>query len=470
MPACASNRPASSSLPPDPVFSEKYSFLRCTVQNITDFVQYSVSIEQNSLYLRPETIAAMKTIILSQRAERDELMGRPYQQRHVSYDVDTLLQSPLIKLITGPRRAGKSVFALLMLHGRNFAYLNFDDNRLLENWNEDLAMAALEDVYPGYDFILLDEIQNLPGWDLWVSKLYRRGKNLIITGSNAKMLSSEMATVLTGRYFQIEMLPFSLEETLKWKNDNHQREEMPFQAAILTDDYMRNGGYPETILTRSITKSYLSTLFDSILLKDVAKRHKVRNTNDLYNLALYLLSNFCNPVSVNDLADELGLSSAVTTKKFCEYLSEPYLFFYLPRFNNKLKLMGKAPKKVYVVDNGFVQGAAFNLSENLGRLLENQVFVELLRRGYVAGKTLFYYRTRNDKEIDFVTRRGVKVEQLIQVCFDMTSEKTRRRELDALVEAAEELHCENLFVITNSQGEQLEWKNHSVTILPILRF
>lgn len=412
----------------------------------------------------------MKTTILNQRMERDELLSRPYQQRHTKYYADELLQNPLIKLITGPRRVGKSVFALLMLQGKNFAYLNFDDNQLLEKWDENLAMSALDDVYPDYDFMLLDEIQNLPDWDLWVSKLYRRGKNLIITGSNAKMLSSEMATVLTGRYLQIEMLPFSLEETMRWKNISPDREEQAAQAIVLADDYMRNGGYPETIHARSITKSYLSTLFDSILLKDVAQRHKVRNTTDLYNLATYLLSNFCNPISANELAGELGMSSVATTKKFCDYLNEPYLFFYLPRFNNKLKLMNKAPKKVYVIDNGFVQSTAFNLSENLGRLLENQVFVELLRRGYIPGQTLFYYRTRNDKEIDFVTRKDAKVEQLIQVCYDMTSEKTRKRELDALVEAAEELHCDNLLVITNSQDEKIEWKRTAILVTSIQNF
>ena len=412
----------------------------------------------------------MKTTILNQRAERDELLSRPYQKRHTKYDADELLQNPLIKLITGPRRVGKSVFALLMLQGKNFAYLNFDDNQLLEKWDEDLAMSALDNVYPDYDFMLLDEIQNLPDWDLWVSKLYRRGKNLIITGSNAKMLSSEMATVLTGRYLQIEMLPFSLDETMSWKNISPDREEQATQAITLADDYMRNGGYPETIPARSITKSYLSTLFDSILLKDVAQRHKVRNTTDLYNLATYLLSNFCNPISANELAGELGMSSVATTKKFCDYLNEPYLFFYLPRFNNKLKLMNKAPKKVYVVDNGFVQSTAFNLSENLGRLLENQVFVELLRRGYIPGQTLFYYRTRNDKEIDFVTRKGAKVEQLIQVCYDMSSEKTRKRELDALAEAAEELHCDNLLVITNSQEEKIEWKRTVILVTSIQNF
>ena len=412
----------------------------------------------------------MKNIILNQRAERDELMGRPYQQRDTKYNFEELLANPLIKLITGPRRVGKSVFALLLLRGKNFAYLNFDDNLLLENWEEDLVMRMLDDIYPGYDYLLLDEIQNLPDWDLWVNKLFRRGKNLIITGSNAKMLSSEMATVLTGRYLQIEILPFSLDETMRWKNVAPGLEEKSTQAVAVADDYLRNGGYPETIQSRNITRSYLSTLFDSILLKDVAKRHKVRNTTDLYNLATYMLSNFCNPISATDLAAELGLSSVTTTKKFCDYLAEPYLFFYLQRFNNKLKLMKKAPSKVYIVDNGFVQSTAFNLSENLGRLLENQVFVELLRRGYIPGKTLFYYRTRNDKEIDFVTRKGTKVGQLIQVCYDMSSEKTRKRELDALVEAAGELGCDNLLVVTNSQEETVEWKNKEIQIKPVSHF
>ena len=412
-------------------------------------------------------ITDMKNILLNQKAERDELLGRPYQPRETKYDFGDLLTNPLIKLITGPRRVGKSVLALLMLRGRNFAYLNFDDILLLENWDEELVMQMLDQVYPGYDFLLLDEIQNLPNWDMWVNKLYRRGKNLVITGSNAKMLSSEMATVLTGRYLQIDLLPFSLEETMQWKGI---AEGQAIQTATLADDYMRNGGYPETIQARSITKSYLSTLFDSILLKDVAKRHNVRNTTDLYNLATYLLSNFCNPISSNELAEAVGLSSVTTTKKYCDYLAEPYLFYYLPRFNNKLKLMKKAPSKVYVVDNGFVQSTAFNLSDNLGRLLENQVFVELLRRGYIPGQTLFYYRTRNDKEIDFVTRKGARVEQLIQVCYDMSGEKTRKREFDALTEASEELRCDNLIVVTASEDASIEKAGKHIEVVSVGKF
>lgn len=415
----------------------------------------------------------MRNIIQNQRKERDELMARPYQQRQTRYDEADLLRNPLIKLITGPRRVGKSVFALLMLRGKNFAYLNFDDNRLLENWDEDLVQTALEEVYPGYGFLLLDEMQNLTGWDVWVSRLYRQGKNLIITGSNAKMLSGEMATLLTGRYLQIDMLPFSLEETLRWYADTETAVALPLpkdRMMAMTDDYIRNGGYPETIASRSITQSYLGTLFDSILLKDVVKRRNVRNAADLYNLAAYILSNLCNPLSLNELTEALGFASVTTVKKFWGYLAEPYLFFYLPRFNNKLKLMQKAPKKVYVVDNGFVQGAAFNISENLGRLLENQIFVELLRRGGQPGTTLFYYRSRNDKEVDFVLRKGTKVQQLIQVCYDMTSGKTRKRELDALVECAEELKCDNLWVVTRSQREDVHWKGRAVKVMPVNGF
>ena len=179
----------------------------------------------------------MKTIILNQRKERDELMSRPYLIRKSIQDTDLLLSSHLIKLITGPRRVGKSTQALLMLRDKNFA------------WDANLVMRMLDDVYPGYEYILLDEVQNLEAWDLWVSELYRMGKNLVITGSNARMLSSEMATVLTGKYLQVEMLPFSLEEFFDWnKLDLHAlKPEHKTESLVLADDYLRNGGYPEVV-------------------------------------------------------------------------------------------------------------------------------------------------------------------------------------------------------------------------------
>ena len=414
----------------------------------------------------------MRNIILHQREERDRLLSLPYINRQTTYPVDVLLQSPMIKLITGPRRVGKSVFALLALKNTNFAYLNFDDNQLLANWNEDIAMQTLHDVYLDFQYLLLDEVQNLPNWDLWVTTLYRRGYNLIITGSNARMLSQEMATVLTGRYIPIAMYPFSLPETLHWYDIDPINIPLESSAKVISiqDDYLRLGGYPEIVKTRALAQSYLSTLYDSILLKDVAKRHKIRNTEGLYNLAGYLLANFCNLITANDITNEFGLKSVTTTQKFLNYLHEPYLFFYLQRFNNKLKAMKKAARKVYVVDNGFVSTTAFNISENLGRLLENQVFVELIRQGYDTENTLFYYRSRNDKEVDFVTRKGVKVEKLIQVCYDLTSEKTRRREIDALIEVAGELKCQTLQIISYQHKETIKEKGFTIQVIPFMEW
>ena len=414
----------------------------------------------------------MKNVLLNQRQERDNLLSHPYLSRHSKYAFNELLLNKQIKLITGPRRSGKSTQALLMLRGKNFAYLNFDDNALLSRWNEEVVMAMLDDVYPAYDYLLLDEVQNLDNWDLWVSKLYRNGVNMVITGSNAKLLSSEMATVLTGRYIQVEMLPFSLAEVFEWNGMNlgAVSDEDAVRALRMMDDYLRNGGYPETVEARSITQGYLSTLFDSIVWKDVAKRHRVRNVNDLNNLAMYLVSNFCNPLSYNSVAMDLGFASVATTKKFMGYLNEPYLFFYLSRYNNKLKLMKNAPQKVYLVDNGFVSAKAFSLSDNLGRLLENQVFVELLRRGYNTERSLFYYRSRNDKEVDFVTRDGNRIESLIQVCYDLSSPKTEKREVDSLIECAGELKCDHLMIITWDEERVIEKNGYRIEVVPVMKW
>lgn len=410
----------------------------------------------------------MLTTIKQQCQECERLQSLPYVSRQSRYDIPLLLQNPQIKLITGPRRAGKSIFALMMLSGHRFAYLNFDDPKLLSLWNEDVVMSALDSVYPSYQFLLLDEVQNLEGWDLWVAKLYRRGINLVITGSNAKMLSSEMATVLTGRYVEIEMLPFGLSETLNYSGIDAGAilPEQQANARIVYEEYLRFGGFPETLQARQMTSNYLQTLFTAIISKDVAQRHKIRKVTELFNLANYLLSNFCNPFTTLSLCEDLGMNSENTVKKFCAYLHEPYLFFYLPRYNNKLKIMMKAPRKVYVVDNGFVLGAGFNLSENVGRLLENDVFIELRRRGYNEDTSLFYYRSRNDKEVDFITRKGSQVEQLIQVSYNISTERTLKRELSALVECAEELHCDNLLLITFENENVVKYGGREIQILP----
>lgn len=414
----------------------------------------------------------IRTIVLQQKEERDALLQCEYVARTWEGEVEDYLTSGLIKLITGPRRAGKSVFALQLLKQKKFAYLNFDDNLLLKHFDENNLWQALLEIYPDFDYLLLDEIQNLPAWELWIAKLYRRGVNLIITGSNSKLLSGEMATALTGRFVQFSILPFSYEEVLAW-NNIPTVSDTPTQRALLLQqltEILKYGAFPETVKLRSLTRNYLSALYDSIILKDVTKRFKIRNTNELYHLSAYLLTNYCNPFSATQLAEEQNIGSVHTVQKFCKYLTESYLFFFLSRYNNKLKIMKKAPQKVYVIDNGFVAAQSFELSENRGRLLENLVFIELLRRGYNTQQTLFYYRTRNDKEIDFVCRNITQIEKLIQVSYDLQHPKTYNREISALIEASGELKCSNLLILTWDDERTVKENGVSISIIPVWKW
>lgn len=417
----------------------------------------------------------IKKILNQQREERDNLLNQPYIERiDISLKTD-YLSSGLIKLITGPRRAGKSVLALQMLKDENFAYLNFDDDLLLRHFNEDAVIQTLNEVYPDYRYLLLDEIQNLPGWELWVNKMYRRGTNLIITGSNARLLSHEMATSLTGRYLQISVFPFSFTEVLNFNKVSFQDNEAftPQKLGVILNylnTYLLNGGFPEIILNPSVLKNYLSSLFDSVLLKDIMKRFKIRQSQQLYDLSNYLLTNYTNLYSYNQLKADLNFNSVATVQKFVGYLEEPYLFLNLTRYATKIKTQQKSPRKSYIIDNGFIKARSFELSPNYGRLLENIVFTELLRREYKPELDVFYYRTRNDREIDFVCRRGNHVAQLIQVCYDVSNPKTLKREIDALAEASAELTCTNLLLLTWGNEEMIKRNELSIQLLPAYKW
>lgn len=414
----------------------------------------------------------LQETILQQKVERNKLIQIDYQPRCYHEQVEKYLKSNLMKLITGPRRAGKSVFSLLLLRGKRFAYLNFDDDKLLKEFDEEHIMQVLKEVYSDYDYLLLDEPQNLPNWDLWVSKLYRRDYNLVITGSNSNLLSSEMASLLTGRYLSIEVLPFSLRETLEYRKSNF-NPALPEDKAdfmLQVEDYFHYGGYPEIINNRDITESYLKTLFDSIIMKDIVRRYKVRKVEELYQFATYMISIFTSPFTYSSITEELGLSSKTTVQKFCTYLKNCYLFFYLPRYNHKLKLMQKAPQKVYIVDNGFLSSSAFQISENKGRLLENLVLLEFIRRKYEIGKNLFYYRNQSDKEVDFVVRENNIVRQLVQVCWDMSNPKTQKREIGSLMACAKDFPNGELFVITWNEQKEITMNAKIIHVIPYYKW
>jgi len=417
----------------------------------------------------------IRNILNQQKEERNVLLKQAYIPRIDDVAKADFLKTTLIKLITGPRRAGKSVLALQLLEDQNFAYLNFDDDLLLKNFDEDGVVQGLNDVYKDFDYLLLDEIQNLPDWELWVNKLYRRGLNLVITGSNANLLSHEMASTLTWRYVQITVLPFSFSETIRYNNQllPEAKNATPTETGKMLGSlqtYLFNGGFPETVLNPGILKNYLSSLFDSILLKDILKRFRVRQTQQLYDLSNFLLSNYSNLFSFNQIKEALDYNSVATVQKFIGYLEEPYLFQHITRYHNKIKKHQKAAQKMYIIDNGFVKARSFELSPNYGRLLENLVFVELLRRAYKPELDLFYYRTRNDREIDFVLRKGHQIEQLIQVCYDMNQPKTLKRELNALVEASMELNCQNLLLLTWDKEEQISMNELTIHLIPTYKW
>jgi len=347
----------------------------------------------------------LKDIVLQHKIEKEKFLSKEYILREKLVFAKKNLETDLMKVITGSRRVGKSVFAMLLLKNRNFAYLNFDDENLLKVKNYDEIVKAIFEVYPKPEFIFFDEIQNLENWELFVNKLQRRGCNLILTGSNAKLLSKELGTVLTGRYIPIEILPFSFKEFLKAKDFKIKKEylEIPEnKGKILNylDEYLKNGGFPEVTVKNLDAGNYLETLFDAILFKDVVKRHKVRFPQKIYDLSFYLVSNFSSEFSFTKLKKVLDFQSVVTVQNYLKYLEEAYLVFTLNRFSFKAKEQIKTPKKVYLIDNSFITAKSFQFSQNLGKLMENLVFNEFLRKGYKPNKNIFYYKTRNGKEIE----------------------------------------------------------------------
>ena len=414
----------------------------------------------------------IKQTILQQKNEQSNLLKIPYIQRDNLDKVREQIDTPLIKVVTGPRRAGKSVFSLLLLKDKNFAYLNFDDENLVKAENYDEIVQAMFEVYPTPQYFLFDEIQNLPAWELFVNKLQRRNYNILLTGSNARLLSKELATTLTGRHLTYEILPFSFREFLEAKNVRFSKDDLTLpeiKGRFLNafEEYLKKGGYPEIVTKGLDVKTYLATLFDSVLLKDIVKRYKVRFTSKLYDLATYLISNTASEFSFTKLKNILGFASVSTVEKYLGYLEESYLFFVLNRFSFKVKQQIKAPRKIYLVDNGFIEAKAFQFSPDTGRLMENLAFVEFIRRGYVPNLDLFYYKTRNNREVDFVVRRENRIEELVQVSLASADHNTREREMKALREASEELDCRNLTIITwDKEGEE-KVKDKVIRFLPM---
>ncbi len=416
----------------------------------------------------------INNVILQHKLEKEKFIANTYIAREKLKLIEKFINTDLIKVIIGPRRSGKSVFSLLSLKNKNFAYLNFDDENLLQIKNYDEILKGIYEIYDNPKFILFDEIQNLPKWEIFINKLQRRGYNLILTGSNANLLSKELSTVLIGRYISIELLPFSFKEYLQAKNFdiNKQYFELPdYSGKILNhlNEYIKNGGFPEIIVKNLETKIYLDTLFDAIIFKDAVKRYNVRFSQKIYKLAMYLISNYSNEFSYTRLKNILNFNSTLTLQKYMKYLEEAYVIFSLNRFSFKIKEQIKTPKKLYLIDTGLISAKSFQFSQDIGKKMENMVFLEILRRGKKLNNELFYYKTRNQKEVDFVLREGIKNSELIQVSYELNYE-IEKREISALNEASDELKCDNLNIITWDIEKEEKYKSKKIKFIPLWKW
>ncbi len=401
--------------------------------------------------------------------ERDELLKRTFVPRQGLAEAVQSMSGSLIKVVIGPRRAGKSVFALQMLSatcGLDFAYINFDDERLMSPVNLDELLTAMIQSYGETKNLFFDEIQNVEGWELFVNRLQRRGYNIVLTGSNAHLLSRELSTHLTGRYREFRLLPFSFAEYLEARafalDERLEARERQGQLLKQLADFMACGGFPEVVVGGADPSGYLATLFDSILFKDVVKRHNVRYASKLQDVGRWLVGNVAREYTCTSLKNSLAFRSVHTVENYVAYLVEAFLFMSVTRYSPKAKLRMSAPRKIYGYDTGMVSAVRFRAGSDTGRLLENLVAVELYRRNV----ELYSFKCGNGKEVDFLLRSAGAADQLLQVCYDLSDPKTRRRELQALSAAGNELGLTSGTVLTWDEEGVETYANVTIKCVP----
>ena len=416
---------------------------------------------------------SLKQILVDQKEETERIFDRErIIERERQDHFKPLLRDKLIKVITGVRRSGKSIFSHLSLRGENYAYVNFDDERIVGIEAKDLntLLEVLHEIYGDFDFILLDEIQNIAGWELFANRLMRQGYNLVITGSNSSLLSRELATHLTGRCVSFEMYPFSFREYLKYFDIKVRETPTTREIGILNhhlSKYINIGGFPEVYKVSSRT-IYLRELYDMIISRDVVGRYKVKFVRDLKEMAFYLISNFSSRISYNKLKNIFRVKSVHTIKNYISYLEDAYMLFQLFPFSWKVKYQLMQVKKVYSIDTGLIEALSPGSSKNLGRIMENVVAVDILRRE--PRENVFFYLTPRHEEVDFVIREGMKIKQLIQVTYASGRDEIEKREIKSLIKASNELKCKDLEIITWDYENEINLDGKTIKCIPLWKW
>jgi len=407
-----------------------------------------------------------RQIVAEQREELSIIHRRGWIPREQESGID--LNSRLAQIITGVRRSGKSTLAHRALRDKNYAYINFDDERLagLDADNLNQLLEALYAVYGEFTHLLLDEIQNVERWHLFVNRLLRNDIRIVLTGSNSRLLSNEMATHLTGRYAKTELFPFSFKEFLKAKEVEWNMAITAREKGLLIGhflEYQRTGGFPD-ILTGESSQDYINSLFDAIVSRDIVFRYNLRYARTFRELSIYLAGNFSTEISYNRLKKIFGLGSENTAKKYVHYLEEAYLMACLPKFSFK-KQENLRYRKIYIIDTAFAGISGKNYSPNAGRLLENVVYLDLARKADLFRYELFFYKKL--VEVDFVIYANRKVTELIQVAYSLADQKTIKREIRALLSAARELSAEKLTIVTLEEKNEIHEEDMTINVIPV---
>ena len=351
-----------------------------------------------------------------------------------------------------------------------YYYVNFEDERLvgfkLEDFNT-LYELCIE-LFGTAKTFFLDEVQNIAGWEKWVRRMYDDDFKFFITGSNATLLSKELATLLTGRHIQFSLFPFSFREYLKFYNfDLNEKDVYITEKRSLLrkhfSEYLKNGGFPEYLKFGQI--EILQEYFNDIIQRDIVERYKVKNSKQIKGLARYLLTNTGNLASYNQLTKTGEIKSANTIINYISYLENAYLIIKVPYFSYSLKKQAVNPFKVYGTDSGLINAISFKFSRDFGRNYETIVAIELKRRN----KEFYYWKNVRHEEVDFVIKEN-KIKQLIQVSYDIGNANTKKRELKALIKASEELKCSNLLVITNEYESEERYKRKKIKFIPLWKW
>lgn len=378
------------------------------------------------------------------------------------------LSTSEVLIITGIRRCGKSVLLQQLrnqLKEQDF-FFNFDDERLVNFTVSDFQtlQECFFELFGEQHTYYFDEIQNIPGWETFVRRLYNEGNKVVVTGSNARMLSRELGTHLTGRYIAVEIYPFSFKEYLTYKDIHPTQKDFYTTAgrSMLVNSfskYLEQGGFPKYLESQSAR--YLSSLYESIIFRDVMARNGLTNEKEIQELVFYLASNATKRITYSSIGKLIGIRHAETIKNYLEYIQQTYLIFQLLKYSPSVKTQMLSPKKIYFIDNAIINRIGFNATDNIGVKLENIVFVELKRRGL----DLFYHSDK--KECDFIVRQGITITQAYQVTVGMNSEKTRQREIDGLREAMQAYHLSEGYIITMDEKKELNVDEGKVHILPV---